>query len=399
MLSTKTALVTATVSFSIILCFFLIEIAIRVFLPFNTPDTIRHHSLEYTPTVFARTLLEPVDRLVDLDGAKAWGTKLADAPSEQSIYISANGYRGDSFPPRKATGTTRIIVIGGSAVFDQYVSDSISSYNNSWPNLVQEQLRAKGYENIEVINAGIPGHSSADSLGRFISQLWMYEPDYLVIYHGWNDIKFWNSLAIDPDQPLITRVRPYERDANLFMYYNGFWDQTFAKSQLYVKLRNRYLRSKNHVGTEGIVPAGTEYAEHYLQYGPEQFRLNVELMVNACKLLDITPILVTQATLVVRDLPPGDRTRVRYDYQQLTHEGLVRAFEQTYDIIQSIGIRTNTEIIDVASEMNGRSNLFVDHVHTTPAGSKALARLVSDALASRIAVSSADDVQLEISSN
>jgi len=110
----------------------------------------------------------------------------------------------------------------------------------------------------------------------------------------------------------------------------------------------------------------------------------MELIVSACKSLGITPILITQATLATPGTTPDDRARIDYDLQQLTFEAIVRAFSQTYDIIRDIGARTDTQVIDVASTMNGRSTLFADHVHTTPAGSRELARLVADALRERL---------------
>ena len=118
-------LAVATVSISVLLALIGAEIAVRLIFQYNTPDTVREHSIEYIPAVYARDLLKPVDRLVDTDSAKAWGTKPRDAPSDDLIFISKNGYRGPSFDVRNKENKIRIIVLGGSSVFDQNVTDTV----------------------------------------------------------------------------------------------------------------------------------------------------------------------------------------------------------------------------------------------------------------------------------
>lgn len=134
-------------------------------------------------------------------------------------------------------------------------------------------------------------------------------------------------------------------------------------------------------GLEGALNVTGERASDYNESGRRQFRLNMELIVAACKITGATPVLVTQATLVVPDNSAADRDRINYDYQNLQHDAIVRAFEETYEIIRNIGSRNDTMVIDTAPALNGRSELFSDHVHLTPQGSSVLAGIVADELA------------------
>ena len=43
------------------------------------------------------------------------------------------------------------------------------------------------YENIEVINAGVPGYTSWETLINFQFRVLDIEPDLIIIYHGTND--------------------------------------------------------------------------------------------------------------------------------------------------------------------------------------------------------------------
>ena len=115
------------------------------------------------------------------------GGRPEEKNSELTYRINEFGYRGPSFSVSKPEGTRRIIVLGGSAVFDPNA--------DGWPHLTQDFLKTTGHENVEVINAGVPGHASFDSLGRLYSQIWTFEPDYVLVYHGWNDIKYFKTLA------------------------------------------------------------------------------------------------------------------------------------------------------------------------------------------------------------
>ncbi len=63
------------------------------------------------------------------------------------------------------------------------------------------------------------------------------------------------------------------------------------------------------------------------------------------------------------------------------HSAIVRAFQQSYRIIDRVGAETNALVVDPTEIMNGESELFADHVHTTPAGSEELASIVAAALA------------------
>jgi len=102
--------------------------------------------------------------------------------------INEKGYRGHNFETKKPDGVIRIMVYGGSAAFDTMVSDG-----KDWPSQVEAKLRESGFPQVEVVNAGIMGHTSLESVARLFTEGFVFQPDYVVIYNGWNDIKYLNS--------------------------------------------------------------------------------------------------------------------------------------------------------------------------------------------------------------
>jgi lysophospholipase L1-like esterase len=348
--------------------FVMLEAAVRLLLPYNSPETVRRHSVQYIPKVYSRHLLEPNQRI---DTRGAWGERPGDGPGLH-IEINERGYRGGPIALPKPAGVRRVVILGGSSVFDINATEG-----RDWPHLVEERLRFGGHRTVDVINAGVPGHASSDSLGRLYSQIWMYRPDFVLIDHVWNDMKYMGRAG--PDRSLIDLIEPYDPSADPFQTYRGPLDHLLSYSQVYVKLRTRYFLWKVRPGTEGAVAGGPDAAIGPV--GLEQFRLNLKLLVDASRDIGAIPVLMTEPTLVAPSNTAADRDRIHYEYQGMDHEALVRGFDACYRIIREVGNDKQVPVLDLASVLNGRGDLFEDQVHTNPRGSEAIAGLVADFLA------------------
>jgi hypothetical protein len=346
--------------------------AAEVYLRFTrahvNPDTLRARSLEYEATLFSRNAFpqEPQRKRATPSG---------------DVVISPRGYRGHLFAVPKPAGTVRVVMLGGSSLFDMYAKEG-----QDWPHLIESTLQGRGYSNVEVINGGTPGHATFDLLGRFYSEIWMFEPDYLLVYESWNDIKYFYNL--DPEHSLLRLQRPAAINghgygylvANPFMYYTGWTDRFLSHSQLYVRLRDRYLQWQ--IGTprvEGIVTSSNLH-NAYSDYGPRQFALNLHLLVVAARHIGAKPVLLTQARLVTPTNTPAEREQIAYEFVNLSHEALLRAFADCDRAAYSVSRADNVPVLDLAQMFSGQAALFEDHVHTTAAGSEALARATSDFL-------------------
>jgi hypothetical protein len=61
----------------------------------------------------------------------------------------------------------------------------------------------------------------------------------------------------------------------------------------------------------------------------------------------------------------------------LSHEGIVRAYEKCRQLILQTAREKNASVLDLMPELQGKSELFHDHDHTTPLGSEEVARRVA----------------------
>ena len=339
------------------------EIAVRLFLRYNTPGTVRAHSVQYLPSVYARHRLAPGQ---DFDAGLAWGTPPPGTPPGPHIVINDRGFRGGPIAVPKPPGTIRVVVLGGSLVFDIHANEG-----EDWPHLLGARLHERGHPEVEVLNAGVPGHASADSLGRLATQIWMLEPDLVLLVHGWNDLKLLGR--IDPDHPLLARLAPYDPHADPFQNDRGFLDRLLSRSQIYVKLRTRFFLSRVNPGSEGALAAGGGGTGLDWAWGERQFRLDLALLAEGCRAIGARPIFVTEASLVTPDAPEEARRRIQYDYVGLDHPALVRAYALFNDAVRDVGRARGVPVLDLDRALSGRLDLFADHVHTTAAGSRAYA--------------------------
>jgi lysophospholipase L1-like esterase len=342
------------------------EIYVRLKSPYGyvTPEVLRARRPLYAPALFARHVFPLQEHQV------------RDERGEVLYSINALGYRGPLFTSRKPQNTIRVMIYGGSSVFDH---DNPGS--RDWPRRVEARLRESGYPNVEVINAGIPGHAASDSVGRLFSEGHLFDPDYVLLYDQWNEIKDFRST-----QPLLRARAPAkgsETDDPLLTYRNRLDRLLCETSQLYVRLRERYYTGNLRVGTEGAIPEG-EYMSTLSETALRQYRMDVKTFVDVARSAGATPILVTEGRLVAQSNTDADKKRILYEMVLLTHDGLYHAFEETDRILREVSTEKQVQLIDASKAVSGRSELFKDHVHLTDKGAGVLSEFVAASLSARL---------------
>jgi hypothetical protein len=323
-----------------------------------TPAILKDRSLQYTPSPLSKPIF-PARALE----AKGW---------KPAVYkINSLGYRGREFSPDKPGETIRIMIYGGSAVFDLAAGEG-----QHWPALVEQELHQQGFTNVEVINAGIPNHASWDAVGRVLGEGHRFDPDYLLLYAAWNDIKYFRSDASLLRDYAIGDV-PFNPHLD---YYNGL-DQWLCETlQTYVRLRSRVLELNFQTGTEGAVPRD-EPAGVLTQKALDQYRLNAAVFADLALNIGARPVLMTQARLPTAESSPEQRERIGYRWVGLNHETLVQAYAATDEALRQVAAEKGVDLIDASAEMSGKDANFRDHVHLEPEGSRRLAQITAEALA------------------
>lgn len=340
-----------------------------------SPEGLRRRSLQYQPAVYARHIFPAIPQVVQsFDGGP--------------MTVNEKGYRGPDFSTEKKAGVSRLIVYGGSSAFNLGASDG-----KDWPRRVEMKLKDAGIANIEIINAGIPGHATMDSVSRLMTEGHFLGPDYVLLYQGWNDIKYFTW-----PEPILRVMRPLK--PNPLLYYQGSLDRFLGENlESYGRLRNIYLSAVLGLDTEGaidpwrnveedwelakLIESAQSDAHGIYESGPKQFELNIRNFVAVARNIGATPILVRQARLVHAGNTAAEKERIRYDYVKLDHEGLVQAFETIDRITERVAREQSVLWVDTRSVPKDLETYY-DHIHLRPDGAEALASIIADALAPQL---------------
>ena len=103
--------------------------------------------------------------------------------SSTTLNINSWGFRGQNMELEKSNNEFRIFVLGGSTVFGTGVFD-----DETIPALIEKNFSELDLnKDIVVINAGISGTNSFDEVKYIKEKILAFEPDFLIIYDGWND--------------------------------------------------------------------------------------------------------------------------------------------------------------------------------------------------------------------
>jgi len=367
-LSKKKKFTIVAISMSMGILLLLGEIGVRLFVKNGdiTPEVLRNRSVQYEPVIFARHAFKQEARMVK----RTFGRKKG-----MVWEINEKGYRGPNFEVKKPDGSTRIIIYGGSAVFDVE-----STKGDDWPHRVQRILRELGFSNLEVINAGVIGHTALESVGRLFTEGYAFKPDFVLIYNAWNDIKYFSS----PNTVLRT-LRPSLEGFDPRIHYGNMVDRLLCeRSHLYTVLRRIYYKTKLKIGKEGMRRADdTQYSIATLNpNGFRQYQLAMEVFVDLARNIGAEPILMTQARLVHGSnlLTSEQAKHIDYHHVGLSHEALVETFDRLDAIVRKVSAEKGTILIDASAHLSGKDWAFYDHVHVVPKGSDALAQLVADHL-------------------
>ncbi|MEL7145144.1 MAG: SGNH/GDSL hydrolase family protein [Bacteroidota bacterium] len=287
----------------------------------------------------------------------------------KSKTVNSHGFISTpELPWQKPTNTTRILFMGGS-------STAGTGFNlpdeQTWPWKTVEKIRSSSALQVDFINGALGGYTSFESYGRLWSELFKYEPDLLILNHGWNELYYFDHLAdsihlwrADFDlksEEVVTAIAPAAIDP-----YIGW-------SQLLTKLRIRWSSKPAQSGELAKVTA-EELSTNYNEKGLFIFRRNLRLIRDFCRRKGVRLAVCKQPTLMTATTSEEDRKRCRFSNHGFDYEAHLRAYEALYQVIeQEIPA---SDIIDL-TPISGKPGYFYDHVHPTPSGTSAIASLVA----------------------
>ena len=270
----------------------------------------------------------------------------------------------------KPAGTLRIAFLGGSSTAG---SGHDLADEATWPWLATDLLRERSSGDVDFINGALGGYSTFESYGRLWSRLRFFQPDIVVVYHGWNEMYYLSSTRdMSAWKTLPDGSWGFHTGPKMVVYAPHWSDHVFRYSQLLTKFRVD-LSARQH----GELGLNSDNRKALDTDRFDVFRTNLRLMREAATIMGAELFVAKQATLIVADNPDVCLFACRYEFHGFGHEDHVEAYDRIYAIIdEEIDA---AHVIDVTG-ISGDPEMFVDHVHPTEAGARKIAAIVADAI-------------------
>lgn len=257
----------------------------------------------------------------------------------------------------------RVNCLGASttAYYVEYKGDVYT-----YPLILEKNLQQEFPDlDIEVNNFGMGGWSSAETLINFTLRIIDTQPDVVVIYHGYNDLR----MALAPD---------YENDysharQNLgevyHLYRMASW-VPYMPLAFYNYLVRKLIFSQNIQSSllEATTPGWQKAQKFDADYraGLHTFQRNLEHIIHICKSNGISVVLSTFCHYLYDD--------IKHDsYHSRFHHGI----EYANLLIQQLAEKHDIECVDNARKVPYENENFIDSIHFSHAGMRIFADNVS----------------------
>jgi len=262
------------------------------------------------------------------------------------------GYRGLETTLKKQTGIFRIVTLGGSTTYTSGVPENSKTY----PALLEKELKEKfGFHNIEVINAGVPGYTSWESLINFQFRVLELDPDLIIIYHGTNDT---HARLVPPSAYHGDNLGSRKHWENPAI---PFWEQSVV-IRFFSRLKISSPPSdRDFTGAKTAFQSGPNPLQTLKANPPVYFKRNISSIVAIAKQNNIGVMLATWAS------------SSNLGYANLAH--YKAGFSDTVNVIKEIGSQYSVPVFNFHEKMPEDGKYWIDGIHVNERGSALKAHL------------------------
>jgi hypothetical protein len=257
-------------------------------------------------------------------------------------------------------------VLGGSAVFCYEVDD-----DDAWTAVLEQRLRERYGDGVEVVNAGVPGYDSFTSKMNYLYRVRPIEPDIVVVSHTWNDLKRLRHIESGafPDAtigPGPNPVRRYLRRFQLAWRVRALWHRLSGD--------DRRENTWEEGGPENIPRNGRAH---------RWVRRNYDDLALLCESDGVRPVFTSQAGLISPETiaDPQMRDRIRNDYAGMSLEKTLEQWRAISGIIEASAWDNGVLFVDTYESVPRQPRFFHDHVHLTVEGNRRVAEVMFRAMA------------------
>jgi lysophospholipase L1-like esterase len=272
--------------------------------------------------------------------------------------VNSLGFNDDEFPLARTPGTLRIACLGSSTT----EGGNPDGHEGSYPRQLQHVLRERTGQAVEVLNFGMAGWTTAETMVNYFLVVQDYAPDIVVIHEAPNDVdpRRWPGFRTDYShfrKPWsgVHYSLPYRllvRFSDLFAASQLRNPAAFDVATAVTRRPQGPLRD-----ADGTLPPETAVA----------FRRNVQTIAEHVRLRGGRVVLAT----------------VPYDAQAAAavyRNGIDEHNRILRELAQASGLTLADVDARGRARPGGTHPFFLDLVHMTPAGNRFKAEVIADAI-------------------
>ena len=287
------------------------------------------------------------------------------------------GFRGPE-PPKNINDVTSIIAVGGSTTECFYISDSMC-----WTNLLSNHLN-KGSGKIWINNAGYQGHSTYGNFILINDYIRHLHPDYVLLMEGMNEV---NRTDIKDDESILS--------SNNKTSTWGWIKRNSSVVSVIINIQRKLFADRLGVTDHYFDPAAMgslTLPDNFIDSSirkqqplVDAYSKRLQRIIDTCIAANIRPILITQPVLYGQEkdcLTGTDLSTVKITkgYNGKLFWLLLELYNNK---TRQIAKEKDIPLIDLATEMPKCSRYFYDVCHFTNQGSMKVADIISRHMESR----------------
>ena len=290
-------------------------------------------------------------------------------PNYRSGLTSHNslGYRDREFSLAKPAGTFRIVALGGSTTYTIKVEDNEKMFTRQLENMLRENY---GYQAVEVINAGVGGYDSYESLVNLQFRALDLDPDLVIVYHGTNDV---HNRLVEPGAyrgdnsgRRIQWTPPPTSPLIEHSVLARIVSDKLALGHFLPQGLESYVCAPTYQGQESLTPSD-DPAALLDTNRPVYFERNLTNIVAVARAQGVDVLLATWA-----------HSPYLEDYAATPH--YQRGFRENNEVVAEVARKVVASLFDFAGVMPQAKEYWADGRHVNEAGAAEKARLFADYL-------------------
>ena len=247
----------------------------------------------------------------------------------------------------------RINCLGGSTT-GNYLEYKNAVY--SYPLLLEQLIKNSfGNKKIEVNNFGQGGYNSSEVLINFLFKVLHTNPDMIILYLGYNDIRPYLTKNFKND---YSHSRQNIDLSNLGFFLNNYLPNINLNFYKYLlqklSIRNSLL---------DVVSKGELDINQNPEKGLQVFKNNLENIITICKSKNITLILSSFC-----------KNENKVDKENFVGQKFLEIVNQENKIIKELSIKYSCDFVDNENLIEKNDENFVDSIHFSHLGMEKLAK-------------------------